>query len=320
MPEDTLIISSLREPYSQLLSALYYHGWIHTMNKTHQEPLSVFFNELSEAEQQHLATPRMSTYFMPDVSHIKQYTKSDDVIKLSSKLLTLAQRIPFVVITEYFDHSLVLLRRIMCWETSDIVYTQMKHGNYKDSIDYTNETYRNRYKSDTFLDHALYNFYNNSLWRRMKNEPDDFWDELAYFKMVNKNISEFCQPVHKSLERNAATLHSIIKDTRTLVFPATRWGSGFTIDVTQCVLMAVNEEAFRNILITKQYPQVSSYLIYLIHTMHTLSQHCKNRILIQVLLSIWWNVQTKYLLAWTRKLCCNANLCITVSSCQLFEH
>ncbi len=40
-----------------------------------------------------------------------------------------------------------------------------------------------------------------------------------------------------------------------------------------------------------------------LHVYEDISQllHCKNHILIQVLLSTWWNVQTKYLLAWTRK-------------------
>ncbi len=49
--------------------------------------------------------------------------------------------------------------------------------------------------------------------------------------------------------------------------------------------------------------------------------HCKNYILIQVLLSTWWKVQTKYLpvLAWMRKFCSNADFCVIVSSCQLIE-
>ncbi len=59
-----------------------------------------------------------------------------------------------------------------------------------------------------------------------------------------------------------------------------------------------------------RFPCFNSYM---------LSLHWKNHILIQVLLSIWWNVQTKYLLAWTRKFYSNANFCVTVSSCQLFE-
>ncbi len=40
--------------------------------------------------------------------------------------------------------------------------------------------------------------------------------------------------------------------------------------------------------------------------------HCKNHIVIKVLLSTWWNVQTKYLLAWTQKFCTKANFCVTV--------
>ena len=273
MKNDTVVISSLREPYNQLLSALYYHGWMYTMNKTHNEALSVFFNELSDKEQQRLSNPRMSTYFMPEFSHTKDYTKSDDIIKYSSKLLTLAQRIPFVIITEYFDHSLVLLRRLMCWDTSDIVYTHMKSGNYKDSIDYKNVSYSNKYKADNFLDHALYNFYNKSLWRKIGHEPGDFWDELSYFKSVNKNISEFCKPLHQSLATHADNVYKAMKDTRTLTFPATRWGSKFTIDATQCVLMAVNEEAFRNILIARQYSQVRNATFHVSNSI-SFDQHC----------------------------------------------
>ena len=56
-------------------------------------------------------------------------------------------------------------------------------------------------------------------------------------------------------------------------------------------------------------------LIFTVHLIYIFPNHlhCKNHILIQVLLSTRWNVQTKYLLALEQ------NFCVTVSSCQLFE-
>jgi hypothetical protein len=37
-----------------------------------------------------------------------------------------------VIITEYYDESLVLLRRHLCWESADIAYLALKVGGASD--------------------------------------------------------------------------------------------------------------------------------------------------------------------------------------------
>lgn len=37
----------------------------------------------------------------------------------------LAEKIDLVLITEYFDESLVLLKRELCWELDDVVYFKL---------------------------------------------------------------------------------------------------------------------------------------------------------------------------------------------------
>ena len=45
------------------------------------------------------------------------------------------------------------------------------------------------------MDYLLFDHFNQSLWKQIKIEGQDFWEELQYFKILKHNVSEFCQKV-----------------------------------------------------------------------------------------------------------------------------
>ena len=45
------------------------------------------------------------------------------------------------------------------------------------------------------MDYLLYDHFNQSLWKQIKIEGQDFWEELKYFRILKQNVSEFCQEV-----------------------------------------------------------------------------------------------------------------------------
>ena len=45
------------------------------------------------------------------------------------------------------------------------------------------------------MDYLFYEHFNQTLWKNIKAEGQDFWDELKYFRAVKQNVSDFCQEV-----------------------------------------------------------------------------------------------------------------------------
>ena len=94
-----------------------------------------------------------------------------------------------VMITEYFDESLILLKRLLCWEFQDIVYIKLrskeKEINFKKEVENNILTW-NR------ADAILYDHFNKTFWRKVGEAGSTFDEELKTFRRINKKYQESC--------------------------------------------------------------------------------------------------------------------------------
>ena len=63
----------------------------------------------------------------------KSFTEDE---KISEFVDELSKKLHLVLIADYFDESLVLLKRLLCWDLEDIIYVKQKMRSitYKNSI------------------------------------------------------------------------------------------------------------------------------------------------------------------------------------------
>eukprot|EP01147_Barroeca_monosierra_P002803 gene2803-5646_t len=115
------------------------------------------------------------------------YTE-DQVDDLISHLDTFA----LVLITEYMDASLVLLKRKLCWELEDVVYFALKVNKHKPRTVIASEV-REKILKLNWVDAKLYHHFNESLWRQIAAEPN-FQEELDEFKRLKDQLSTQCEP------------------------------------------------------------------------------------------------------------------------------
>ncbi|XP_035676895.1 galactose-3-O-sulfotransferase 3-like isoform X1 [Branchiostoma floridae] len=136
---------------------------------------------------------------------------------------------PFVMIMEYFDESLVLLRRMMCWSMKDILYYSVnsKRYSYK-HVEIQGED-KDRHEEWNYVDYALYDHFNKTFWQKVSETGNSFREEVAFFQQVNQKMRDHCTAlIQKSqpCSRYGATLE--VSDTQ--------WGPGFTVDREFCLL------------------------------------------------------------------------------------
>ena len=121
---------------------------------------------------------------------LEGYVKSADRDQFLSDFLEKATRTwDLVLITEYFDLSLVLLKRRFCLQFEDILYLRSLERIKKETVEepYTLAKIAEMQK----LDIALYEHFNATFWREVEKEEGIF-EELAIFQKLNKQVQSFC--------------------------------------------------------------------------------------------------------------------------------
>lgn len=122
--------------------------------------------------------------------NLEKYIESADKQSIMKEFLTEASsHWDLVLITEYFDLSLVLLKRRLCLDFEDILYLRSLERIKKEVVE--NEVILQKIANMQSLDIALYQHFNNTFWREVEKEKGIF-EELAVFQKINKQVQDFC--------------------------------------------------------------------------------------------------------------------------------
>ena len=94
-----------------------------------------------------------------------------------------------VLITEYFDESLILLKRLLCWEFQDIVYIKLRVK--EKDINFGKKVEKNILNWNR-ADAILYDHFNRTFWRKVGEAGSTFDEELKLFRRINQKYQESC--------------------------------------------------------------------------------------------------------------------------------
>ena len=115
----------------------------------------------------------------------------NNVTVVQNYIRFLQQEFDLVMLMEYFDESLVLLKRRFCWTIEDILYFKLNERMDKHKQDLPGKA-----KEDIRIwnsgDVLLYDVFNQTLWKTIKEEGDDFFKDLALFRKELASIKEAC--------------------------------------------------------------------------------------------------------------------------------
>ena len=115
----------------------------------------------------------------PDVEIYKAIKQLDDDLDL-------------VLITEYFDESLVLLMREYCWTFDDIIYIKHNQRAHKKKHITQNAKLQREILKWNHADFLLYQHFNRTLWQRIQKQGDGFWTDFRFFKDKLANFKMRC--------------------------------------------------------------------------------------------------------------------------------
>ncbi|XP_035676898.1 galactose-3-O-sulfotransferase 3-like [Branchiostoma floridae] len=243
LPKDTVYLTIIREPLSHLKSIWNYYGLQNRflIRSNGEHAILTFLNNPEKYDKscghgRHvpycLTQNSMSVDLGFPAQNNKRVTLGCDREEREVISQTFLRKIHddfhLVMITEYFDESLVLLKRLMCWTLQDILYYKANVRHYATKRTRIPPDVRQIHNEWSYVDYALYHHFNQTFWRRVHAAGNDFLGEVRYFRRVNHQMRELCDSLSRPNPCPVSPTTVVVNDTR--------WSPGFTIDRDFCLL------------------------------------------------------------------------------------
>ncbi|XP_013407814.1 galactose-3-O-sulfotransferase 3 [Lingula anatina] len=240
IPKNALYITIIREPLGAFKSFFNFRHKGSDFGIEGEDQIRNFF-----ANSTLYSSPASSKFWNRMVRYLgykpPPSNSSQEAEKAALQYVRLLDReFDFVVILEYFEESLILLRRMLCWATHDMLYTQQKPGSsfseYYKSSHTANPVVVQKHRELSYADYILYDYFKLKTEKLIESQDDDFFNEVRNFKTVNGKVTRFCQ---NKTARNR---------DETLKMAPTRWSSGFTLRREYCHLLAIDANRYSILL------------------------------------------------------------------------
>ena len=183
-------ISIIRDPVTQLESAFgYFEMGIH-LNIRGKNPFRTFMaNPRKYYEQKKYMWTRSRNGQLYDFGF--SHNDDENETKIQAKIDTLSREMDLVMINEYFDESLILLKRLMCWDYDDILYLSngIRSKSHRFSLDHTVVDQVRKWNAGDVM---LYDYFNRTFWEKVRNYGSTFEQDLAHFRALEQSVVEQC--------------------------------------------------------------------------------------------------------------------------------
>lgn len=230
MPNDTVYIGILREPFELYKSILNYFRPRYIYKKINDSfPASVFLRNPSKYEPKDLFGSWTNSRMAFEYGFPKELFTNYNKVGIGNYLNKLAKEFTLILIAENMDESVVLMRRYLNWKTKDIIYLNLNVATKKNETILSKVFDREFYKSYAKIDYDLYGYFYKRLKEQIRLEGEDFDEEILQFKELRKNVQEYCHQ-----QESNSPLH----------VPATRWSDTFNVTKADCTELMRGELSF----------------------------------------------------------------------------
>ena len=207
MPLSTQTIAILRHPAPQLRSAFNYYG-IRQLSKGR----SLTFNKFLDAPAKTIKSNQILYGFKDllwngmsnDLGLMDKkalpwgLTKNEILSNNNYKkyvydfLNSVEESIDLMLISEYFDQSMVLLQRFLHWDLEDMAYFSLNKAKDSASIEEFTESEIEQVINWSFIDYLLYVRMSDKFLDKVYTPADDLTKDVVALRSINSHYQEYC--------------------------------------------------------------------------------------------------------------------------------
>lgn len=194
LPNDTINIAIIRDPLELMISGAYYHRNVWQVDYLQKVPREnyienlILYPELYDTEEFSLTKNSMAMDFgFPLGIHVTDSQKIEDYLQY------IEAQFPLVMVTEYFDESLVLLKRLLHWNLEDILYIPLNEYKHPTVVDLNISVIdKRKFEERNFLDVAIYRYFRQKFSQLMAALGNDFQQEVKHFRTIRNRVEQHC--------------------------------------------------------------------------------------------------------------------------------
>ncbi|XP_064424314.1 galactosylceramide sulfotransferase isoform X2 [Latimeria chalumnae] len=193
VPADTVFFTVLRDPAYLFESSFHYFGRIIplTWKISADDKLSEFLRD-----PWHYYDPSgFNAHYLKNLQFFDfgfDNNLNPEDPKVEEHIKTIAERFHLVMLLEYFDESLVLLKELLCWDMEDILYFKLNAR--KDST--VSKLMGDLYDQATNwnkIDSKVYDYFNKTFWRRIEvYGRERMARDVAELQQRNNKMKNLC--------------------------------------------------------------------------------------------------------------------------------
>ncbi|KAL5011851.1 hypothetical protein ScPMuIL_010402 [Solemya velum] len=246
MPGYAMNITIVREPTTHFLSSSLYFGFFNNLKRIAKPN-----NDWEKTEEflilDYIKNPgkykNVGTMLVHNLQSLDlglnapdffNRKKIDDIIKIVDEDFQL------VMVMEYFDESLILMIRYLCWDLKDVIYVPNNAG--KSQVNITENPYIVSWLHQwNRADYMLYAHFQKKFWRHVHAEGVEFFLEVQYFKIIVQNVWNFCLNVNR----------------KEIQIEESRWNKAFRLNKYDCQYILLDERSFVKIMMDKAARKVN---------------------------------------------------------------
>ncbi|XP_070564859.1 galactose-3-O-sulfotransferase 2-like [Ptychodera flava] len=120
-----------------------------------------------------------------------QPSRVDDEAVVDAKIRALNEEMDMVLISDYFDESLLVMKRQLCWTMDDILYipNAIRSQQFRRYVSKESEEEILDWNKSDF---KLYQHFNRTLWRKIREYGPCFDEDLKIFRERRQQVMEQC--------------------------------------------------------------------------------------------------------------------------------
>ena len=257
MQPDSVYVATLRQPFSQFRSFFYFRYRQREFQKVQQEFNRTVRNSKYDAKtdklimkgHQHFENAMFNYFHMNTEKALLNSTYFKNCLEHLAGSF-------HMVITEYYDESLLLLKDELCWDIKDIIYIAHKNASFigKDRSPETYGTIYQLHRNISHLDYALYEYFLQLHRQRVKQAGEEFQHKLMLYQRMKATASSFCWVIFSELAktRQYPIIKKILSKTKLIIGGIVF--KSFTISAKECVVLSLCEPDMKRAQLAMNYP------------------------------------------------------------------
>ncbi|XP_021268848.1 galactosylceramide sulfotransferase isoform X2 [Numida meleagris] len=193
LPADTTFVTVLRDPAYLFESSFHYFGRVIplTWKLPGEDKLAEFLRD-----PWHYYDPNgfnahyLQNLLFFDLGYDNNMNADSPLVE--QRIREIEQRFHLVMLLEYFDESLVLLKDLLCWQLEDILYFKLNARKGSTVSRLTPELY-DKATSWNLIDAKLYRYFNATFWRKVEAYGKErMAKDVAELQRENEKMKSIC--------------------------------------------------------------------------------------------------------------------------------